>query len=428
MAVSKNFKIKDIKARQTLDSRGNPTIETKVILEGGIEAKASVPSGASTGIHEAYELRDKKGDEYFGKSVNKAVGNVNRTIKKKLLGMDVREQEKIDVIMINLDGTENKSRLGANAILSVSLAVARAGALASKLPLYRYLREVFNIKARKFILPIPSFNILNGGQHADNNIDMQEFMIYPAGIETAAEQVRAGSEVFQQLKALLKAGKYSTAVGDEGGFAPDLKSNQQALDLIVKAIEKTSWKLGKDIFIALDPAASEFYKKGKYVLKGEKNGPKKYTSSEMIKYWAKLLDKYPIISLEDGLAEDDWDGWKDLTYQLGDEVQLVGDDLLVTNEERLREAIDLKVANAVLIKVNQIGTLTETINTIKLAQANEYGVMISHRSGETIDDFIVDLAVATNAGQMKAGSLSRGERIAKYNRLMEIELELKRKW
>lgn len=428
MAASNKFQIKDIKSRQILDSRGNPTVETKVILADGSEAKASVPSGASTGVHEAYELRDQKGSEYMGKSVNKAVGNVNRTIRKNLLGMDARKQEEIDALMINLDGTENKSRLGANAILSVSLATARAAALASKMPLYRYLREAFDIKSRKFILPIPSFNILNGGKHADNNLDMQEFMIYPAGIDSAAEQVRAGSEVFHQLKALLKSKKYSTGVGDEGGFAPDLKSNQQALDLIVEAIGKTSWKAGKDIFIALDPAASEFFSKGKYILKGEKNGIKKYSSSDMIHYWSKLLDKYPIISLEDGLAEDDWDGWKDLTYQLGDEVQLVGDDLLVTNEDRLRQAIEMEVANAVLIKVNQIGTLTETINTIKLAQEHEYGVMISHRSGETTDDFIVDLAVATNAGQMKAGSLSRGERIAKYNRLMEIEQELKRKW
>ena len=428
MAVPKNFKIKDIKARQILDSRGNPTIETKVVLAGGIVAKSSVPSGASTGIHEACELRDQKNDKYGGKGVTKAINHVNRILKKRLLSWDVREQRKIDEYMLELDGTENKSKLGANAILSVSLACARAAAMASDLPLYRYLRKAYKIKSKKFLLPIPSFNVLNGGQHADNNVDMQEFMIYPAGITKASEQVRAASEIFQQLKKILKKKKYSTGVGDEGGFAPNLKSNQEALDLIAEAVKKSGWKFGEEIFIAMDPAASEFYRKGKYVLEGEKNGTKKLTSSELIKYWSKLLDKYPIISLEDGLGEDDWDGWIDLTYQLGEEVQLVGDDLLVTNVKRLQKAIDLGVANAVLIKVNQIGTLSETIDTILLAQKHEYGVMISHRSGETVDDFIMDLAVATNAGQIKAGSLSRGERVAKYNRLLEIELELSKKW
>src|SRR6056297_2158572 len=428
MAVPKKYKIKSVKARQILDSRGNPTLETRVTLANGVSAKASVPSGASTGIHEAYELRDKNASKYFGKSVNKAVNHVNRIYKRRLVGKDVRKQEKIDKKLIEVDGTENKSRLGANTLLSISLACARAGAVTSDMPLYRYLRKTFNIKKRSWILPIPSFNILNGGQHADNNVDLQEFMIYPAGIKTAAEQVRAGSEVFQQLKEILKKKGYSTGVGDEGGFAPDLKYNKEALKLIMQAIDNTSWKAGKDIFIALDPAAAEFYDKKKYILKGERTGVKKYSSSDMIKYWQRLIKKYPIISLEDGLDEDDWDGWKDLTYHLGDEVQLVGDDLLVTNKKRLQKAIDLGVANAKLIKVNQIGTLSETIETIKLAQKHKYGVMISHRSGETTDDFIVDLAVATNAGQMKAGSLSRGERVAKYNRLMEIELELKRRW
>jgi len=428
MAVPKKFKIKDIKARQILDSRGTPTIETKVILADGVMAKASVPSGASTGVHEACELRDQKNNRYFGKGVSKAVNHVNRILKKRLVNWDVREQRKIDEYMIEIDGTENKSKLGANAILSVSLACARAAAVASALPLYKYIRQAYKLKYRKYLLPIPSFNVLNGGKHADNNVDMQEFMIYPAGISKASEQIRAASEIFHQLKILLRKKNYSTGVGDEGGFAPNLQENKQALDLIAEAVKKSGWKFGEDIFIAMDPAASEFYRKGKYILEGEKSGTKKLTSSELIKYWSKLLDKYPIISLEDGLAEDDWDAWKDLTYQLGDEVQLVGDDLLVTNVERLQKAIDLGVANAILIKVNQIGTLSETIDTILLAQKNEYGIMISHRSGETTDDFIMDLAVATNAGQIKSGSLSRGERIAKYNRLLEIELELSKKW
>jgi enolase len=428
MAIPKQFMIADIQARQILDSRGNPTIETKIVLAGGVVAKASVPSGASTGVHEACELRDNKQNVYFGKGVLNAVNHVNRVIRKALLKKDVRGQREIDQIMIDLDGTENKSKLGANAILGVSLACARAGALASNLPLYRYLREVFKIKSKKYILPIPSFNILNGGQHADNNLDFQEYMLFPAGVKSAAEQVRAGAEIFQQLKHLLKKKGLSTSVGDEGGFAPNLENNEQALEIISQAVKSAGWKLGEEIFFALDPAASEFYDGRKYVLKGEKKGTVNMTGSEMIKYWQKLLDKYPIISIEDGLAEDDWPAWQDLTYQLGDEIQLVGDDLLVTNVERLQKAIDSGVCNAILIKVNQIGSLSETIDAILLAQAHEYGVMISHRSGETTDDFIMDLAVATNAGQIKSGSLSRGERIAKYNRLMEIELELNKKW
>lgn len=428
MAVPKQFIIADIQARQILDSRGNPTVETKVVLAGGISAKASVPSGASTGVHEACELRDKKQNIYFGKGVLNAVNNVNRVIRKALLKKDVREQRALDKLMIDLDGTENKSKLGANAILSVSLACARAGALASGLPLYRYLREVFEIKGKKYILPIPSFNILNGGKHADNNLDFQEYMLFPAGVKSAAEQVRAGAEIFQQLKHLLNKKNLVTSVGDEGGFAPSLKNNEEALEIISQAVKNAGWQLGKEIFFALDPAASEFYDGKKYVLKGEKKGGLSLSGAEMIKYWQKLIDKYPIISIEDGLAEDDWPAWQDLTYQLGDEIQLVGDDLLVTNVERLQKAIDSGVANAILIKVNQIGSLSETIDAILLAQKHEYGVMISHRSGETPDDFIMDLAVATNAGQLKSGSLSRGERIAKYNRLMEIEMELNKKW
>ncbi|HPL93065.1 MAG TPA: phosphopyruvate hydratase [bacterium] len=428
MAVPKQFIIADVQARQILDSRGNPTVETKVVLTGGISAKASVPSGASTGVHEACELRDKKQNIYFGKGVLSAVNNVNKVIRKALLKKDVREQRALDKLMLSLDGTENKSKLGANAILSVSLACARAGALASGLPLYRYLREIFGIKGKKYILPIPSFNILNGGKHADNNLDFQEYMLFPAGVKSAAEQVRAGAEIFQQLKHLLNKKNLVTSVGDEGGFAPSLKNNEEALEIISQAVKNAGWQLGKEIFFALDPAASEFYDGKKYVLKGEKKGGLSLSGAEMIKYWQKLIDKYPIISIEDGLAEDDWPAWQDLTYQLGDEIQLVGDDLLVTNVERLQKAIDSGVANAILIKVNQIGSLSETIDAILLAQKHEYGVMISHRSGETPDDFIVDLAVATNAGQLKSGSLSRGERIAKYNRLMEIEMELNKKW
>lgn len=428
MAVSKQFAIADIRARQILDSRGNPTIETKVILSGGVCAKASVPSGASTGVHEACELRDKKQTVYFGKGVLNAVNNVNRVIRKALVNKDVREQRLLDKIMIDLDGTDNKSKLGANAILSVSLACARAGAFASGMPLYHYLREIFKIKGKKYVLPIPSFNILNGGKHADNNLDFQEYMLFPAGVKTAAEQVRAGAEIFQQLKHLLIKKGLSTGVGDEGGFAPNLKNNEEALEIISQAVKNAGWQLGKEIFFALDPAASEFYDGKKYVLKGERKGGLSLSGAEMIKYWQKLIDKYPIISIEDGLSEDDWPSWQDLTYQLGDEIQLVGDDLLVTNVERLQKSIDMGVANAILIKVNQIGSLSETIDAILLAQKHEYGVMISHRSGETTDDFIVDLAVATNAGQLKSGSLSRGERIAKYNRLMEIELELNKKW
>lgn len=428
MAVSKQFAIADIQARQILDSRGNPTIETKVILSGGVCAKASVPSGASTGVHEACELRDKKQTVYFGKGVLNAVNNVNRVIRKALVNKDVREQRLLDKIMIDLDGTDNKGKLGANAILSVSLACARAGAFASGMPLYRYLREIFKIKGKKYVLPIPSFNILNGGKHADNNLDFQEYMLFPAGVKTAAEQVRAGVEIFQQLKYLLNKKGLSTGVGDEGGFAPSLKNNEEALEIISQAVKNAGWQLGKEIFFALDPAASEFYDGKKYVLKGEKKGGLSLSGAEMIKYWQELIDKYPIISIEDGLAEDDWPSWQDFTYQLGDEIQLVGDDLLVTNVKRLQKSIDMGVANAILIKVNQIGSLSETIDAILLAQKHKYGVMISHRSGETNDDFIVDLAVATNAGQLKSGSLSRGERIAKYNRLMEIELELNKKW
>ena len=420
--MKKNI-IKSIHAREILDSRGNPTVEATVILKSGVKAQASVPSGASTGIHEAHELRDGDKKRYNGKGVLKAVKNINTKIAKKLVGMNPQNQKKIDKAMIDLDGTENKSKLGANAILAVSLANAKAAAIESNNPLYKHISKLHGIKPKKYKMPIPSFNIVNGGQHADNSIDFQEFMIFPSGIKKFKDRVRAGSEVFHALKESLKKAKYSTGVGDEGGFAPNLPSNQSALDYIIKAIKKTSWKAGKDIFIAMDPAVSEVYKNKKYILDGEKK-QMKLSQEEMILYWAKLIKKYPIVSIEDGLDQDDWEGWTKMTKALGKSIQLVGDDFLVTNPERLKKAISIKAGNAILIKVNQIGSLSEALKAIKIAQENKWKIMVSHRSGETTDTFIADLVVGTQADQIKSGSLSRGERLCKYNRLMEIEQEL----
>ena len=411
-------KIKKIISREILDSRGNPTIETKVIINDRIWAKASVPSGASTGAHEALELKDKN-SRFGGKGVLKAIKNVNLKIAPQLIGEKAVNQEKIDNIMLEMDGTENKSKLGANAILSVSLACCRAASMYENLPLYQYIKHAFGFEFKKFILPVPGFNVLNGGRHADNGLEFQEFMIYPKGVKSFAEKVRAGAEIFHALKEILKERNLNTGVGDEGGFAPVLESNEKALDLILEAVAKTSWHMGKDIFIALDPASSEFFDNKKYLIKGQN-----YSTKQMIDYWENLINKYPIVSIEDPIAEDDWNGWKKITERLGKKIQLVGDDFLVTNKERLKKAIKEKAGNAVLIKLNQIGSLSETIETIKLAQKSKYKVMVSHRSGETTDDFISDLAVGTNAGQIKSGSLSRGERLAKYNRLMEIEMEI----
>jgi enolase len=407
--------IVEVFAREILDSRGNPTIEVDVLLENGALGRAAVPSGASTGEHEAIELRDKDEKRYNGKGVLTAVNNVNETIAEAIVGEDAVEQNAIDAILLELDGTKNKGKLGANAILGVSLATARAAANAVGLPLYHYLGGV-NAKT----LPVPMMNILNGGAHADNNVDLQEFMIMPAGAINFAEALRMGAEVFHSLKSVLKSKGYNTAVGDEGGFAPDLKSNEEALQVIMQAIEKAGYKPGDDIFIALDPASSEFYdsKKQKYVLKSES---KELSSQEMVNYYAALVKKYPIVSIEDGLAENDWQGWKSMTKELGDKIQLVGDDIFVTNTELLKQGIDGGVANSILIKVNQIGTLTETLDAIEMAKRAGYTSVISHRSGETEDTTIADIAVATNAGQIKTGSASRTDRICKYNQLLRIE-------
>ncbi|MFA7188183.1 MAG: phosphopyruvate hydratase [Alphaproteobacteria bacterium] len=404
------FKIKNIHARQIMDSRGNPTIECDVILNSGAMGRAAVPSGASTGTHEALELRDG-GQNYMGKGVSKAIKNVNKIIALALLKMDAREQKVIDKKMIEIDGTPNKSKLGANAILAVSMAVAHAAAKQSGKSLYKYL-------GTGTLLPRPMMNVINGGVHADNGLDIQEFMIIPlAKNETAA--IKIGSEVFHNLKSILKKSGYSTNVGDEGGFAPNIKTTRKALDLITKAIQMAGYKPGKDIVFGMDVAASEFYKNGKYKFEG-----KKLSSDKMIEFYKKLILDYPIISIEDGLAEDDWDGWQKLTKHLGSKIQLVGDDLFVTNPVRLKRGIDNKIANAILIKPNQIGTITETLDTIKIAQKAGYGVIISHRSGETEDTTIADLAVATSAGQIKTGSMSRTDRMTKYNQLMRIEEEL----
>jgi enolase len=406
----------DIVGREILDSRGNPTVEVDVILESGVRGRAAVPSGASTGAHEAVERRDDDKGRYGGKGVRDAVEAVNVEIFDTLSGLDADEQVHIDTLMIELDGTENKSRLGANAILGVSLAVAKAAAQDAGLGLYRY---VGGTSART--LPMPMMNIVNGGAHADNPIDIQEFMIVPISAPSLAEAVRMGSEVFHALKAELKAAGHNTNVGDEGGFAPNLSSADEALDFVARAIEAAGYKLGDDIALALDPAASEFYQDGKYVLAGE---DKTLDAAGMIKYWKALIDRYPIVSLEDGMAEDDWDGWAALTAAIGDRVQLVGDDIFVTNPSRLAEGIDKGVANSILVKVNQIGTLTETLQAVDMAHRAGYTAVISHRSGETEDATIADLAVATNCGQIKTGSLSRSDRLAKYNQLIRIEEEL----
>jgi enolase len=408
--------ITDIIGREILDSRGNPTVEVEVILEDGAMGRAAVPSGASTGVHEAVELRDGDKARYGGKGVLKAVDAVNTEIFDAIGGMDAELQAKIDETMIALDGTPNKGRLGANAILGVSLATAKAAAIAGGAPLYRY---VGGTAAR--LLPVPMMNIINGGAHADNPIDFQEFMVMPAGAPSFAEALRYGAEVFHTLKAELKAKGLNTNVGDEGGFAPDLKSAEEALDLIVKAIEKAGYKPGGDVFIALDPASSEFYKDGSYVYAGEGKTRSKQQQAE---YLAELIKSYPIVSIEDGLAEDDWEGWKIATDLIGDKCQLVGDDLFVTNVERLSKGIADGVANSILIKVNQIGTLTETLAAIEMAHKAAYTAVMSHRSGETEDSTIADLAVATNCGQIKTGSLARSDRMAKYNQLLRIEEEL----
>jgi len=410
--------IEKIFARQILDSRGNPTIEVDVTTSFDVMGRAAVPSGASTGEHEALELRDGVKDKYLGKGVLKAVKNVNTLIAAELMGKDVCDQCGIDESLLKLDGTENKGKLGANAILGVSLACARAASVSLGLPLYRYIGGV-----SAHILPVPMMNIVNGGLHADNNLDLQEFMIMPAGAPTFSEALRMGAEVFHSLKSLLHKRNLNTAVGDEGGFAPNVKSNEEALKFIMEAIENAGYKPGKDVYLALDPAASSFYKDKKYELNGEVK-PVKLDAAGMVDIYASWVKKYPIISIEDGLAEDDWAGWKLLTDKLGDKIQLVGDDLFVTNTKRLQMGIDKGVTNSILIKVNQIGTLTETLASIALARSAGYTSVISHRSGETEDVIIAHLAVATNAGQIKTGSASRSERVAKYNELLRIEEEL----
>lgn len=403
----------DIYAREVLDSRGNPTVEVEVYTEVGAFGSAIVPSGASTGAHEAVELRDGDKSRYLGKGVLEAVENVNTTIADEIVGFDIFDQVGIDNAMIELDGTPNKGKLGANAILGVSIAVAKAAADEMGMELYEYLGGV-NGK----VLPAPMMNILNGGEHADNNVDIQEFMVMPLGAPNFREALRMGAEVFHSLKSVLKSKGLNTAVGDEGGFAPNLESNEEALETIVEAIKKAGYKPGEDIYLALDVAATEMYEDGKYNFKGE--GVVR-TTDEMIEYYETLSEKYPIISIEDGLSEDDWDGWEKLTEKLGKKIQLVGDDLFVTNVERLQKGIDLKVANSILIKLNQIGTITETLDAIELAKKHGYTAVVSHRSGETEDTTIADLVVATNAGQIKTGSASRTDRIAKYNRLLRIE-------
>jgi enolase len=405
--------IVDVHAREILDSRGNPTVEVDITLESGATGRAAVPSGASTGAHEAVELRDGDKRRYLGKGVLNAVEAVNGEIQDAIGGLEGADQVRIDQIMIELDGTPNKARLGANAILGVSLAIAKAAAAEAGLPLYRY---VGGAQAR--ILPVPMMNIINGGAHADNPIDFQEFMIMPVAADSASEAIRWGSEVFHALKAQLKAAGHNTNVGDEGGFAPNLKSAEDALDFIMKAIEKAGFKPGEQIALALDTASTEFYKNGQYNLEGE---GKVLDAAGMVALYAKLVSAYPILSIEDGMAEDDWDGWKALTRAIGDRVQLVGDDLFVTNSERLETGIERGIANAILIKVNQIGTLTETLTAVEMAHKAGYRAVMSHRSGETEDSTIADLAVATNCGQIKTGSLSRSDRIAKYNQLLRIE-------
>lgn len=411
------MKIQNIKGREILDSRGNPTVEVDLTIESGFVASAEVPSGASTGTHEAWELRDGDKSRYKGKGVIKAVKNIDEIIAPTLVGKNVLDQKLIDRTMIELDGTPGKSKLGANAILGVSMAAAKAGAAFSGLPLYRYLGGIGAVE-----LPVPMLNILNGGSHADNNVDLQEFMIMPVGAANFKEALRVSSEIFHTLEGILKKNKYSTTVGDEGGFAPDLKSNVVALELIKLAIEDANYKPGEDVLIALDPAATEFYENGKYVFK--KSTGQVLSPEEMVDFYVELVDRFPIISIEDGLAEDDWDGWKIMTEKLGDDIQIMGDDLYVTNPERFQKGLDMGITNSILIKLNQIGTVTETIETIKMAQRNKCTAVVSHRSGETEDTFIADLAVGLSTGQIKTGSVSRSERIAKYNQLLRIEEEL----
>lgn len=408
--------ITEVYAREILDSRGNPTVEVEVCLEDGAMGRAAVPSGASTGVHEAVELRDGDKERYLGKGVTKAVDNVNDIIAEAIIGLDATRQTEIDELLVRLDGTPNKGRLGANAILGVSMAVAKAAAASVGLPLYLYLGGV---AAKE--LPVPMMNILNGGEHADNNVDIQEFMIMPVGAKSFSEALRMNAEIYHNLKALLKEKGLSTALGDEGGFAPNLKCNTDAIEVILEATERAGYKPGKDIVMAMDVASSEFYVDGKYKMTGE---GVEMTSEEMVDYLAGLCEKYPIISIEDGMAEDDWDGWKKLTKKLGKKVQLVGDDLFVTNEERLVQGIEKGVANAILIKVNQIGTLTETFNAIETAKRAGYTCIISHRSGETEDTTLADIAVAVNAGQIKTGAPARTDRVAKYNQLLRIEEDL----
>ena len=410
-------KIKSVYAREILDSRGNPTVEVEVTTESGACGRASVPSGASTGIYEAVELRDGDKARYLGLGVSKAVNNVNEIIAKEVTGKDIFDQRGIDYLMIELDGTENKGKLGANAILGVSLAVAKAAADSLRIPLYKYIGG-----ANAHILPTPMMNIINGGAHADNNVDFQEFMIMPVNAPSFKEAIRIGAEVFHSLKKVLKAKGLNTAVGDEGGFAPNLASNEEAIQTILEAIEKAGYKPGVDVKLAMDVASSEFYKDGKYTLPGENN--KTFTSKELVDFYVELCSKYPIISIEDGLDENDWDGFKLLTDRLGDKVQLVGDDLFVTNTEKLAEGIEKGIGNSILVKVNQIGSLTETFEAIEMAKQAGYTAVISHRSGETEDTTIADIAVATNAGQIKTGAPSRTDRVAKYNQLLRIEDEL----
>ncbi|MDB5250901.1 MAG: eno [Flaviaesturariibacter sp.] len=406
--------IAEIFARQILDSRGNPTVEVDVITDEGAMGRAAVPSGASTGIHEAVELRDDDKKVYVGKGVLKAVANVNKTIAPEIIGLDVSDQTGIDALMIELDGTENKGKLGANAILAVSMAVAKAAAEEASLPLYRYIGGT-NAKT----LPVPMMNILNGGAHADNKIDFQEFMVMPVGATSFSEGLRWGVEIFHALKTVLKKKGYSTNVGDEGGFAPNIGSNEEAIETVLTAIDAAGYKTGSQVMIAMDAANSELYKNGKYIF--HKSDGKTLTSDELVAYWANWVRQYPICSIEDGMAEDDWDGWKALTEAVGDKVQLVGDDLFVTNVKRLKQGIDRKIANGLLVKVNQIGTITETINAVTMAQHSGYNTIMSHRSGETEDNTIADLAVALNCGQIKTGSASRSDRMAKYNQLIRIE-------
>ncbi|ROT98319.1 phosphopyruvate hydratase [Marinobacter sp. R17] len=413
-------KIADIKAREILDSRGNPTVEADVILESGTIGRACAPSGASTGSREALELRDKDASRYMGKGVTKAVGAVNTRIRDALKGFDAADQRGLDKVMIDLDGTENKANLGANAILAVSLAAAKAIAAERKIPLYAHIADI-NGTAGQYSMPVPMMNILNGGEHADNNVDIQEFMIQPVAASSFAEALRIGAEIFHNLKKVLQAKGLNTAVGDEGGFAPNLPSNEGALAVIKEAVEKAGYELGKDVTLALDCASSEFYRDGQYDLAGE---GKKYDAAGFADYLAGLCDSYPIVSIEDGMDESDWDGWATLTEKVGDRVQLVGDDLFVTNTKILKQGIDKSIANSILIKFNQIGSLSETLDAIKMAQDAGYTAVISHRSGETEDTTIADLAVATCAGQIKTGSLCRSDRVAKYNQLLRIEEEL----